>query len=76
MSLFILQNQAGEFLNKHLEWVPGCDARDVFHSPHKDVALNQLVELTARDTDLRARVVACEVDDKGLPRLSAARSAA
>ncbi len=69
MTCYLLQNDRGEFLDKSLEWVPGARADEVFQTPHRDVALNQLVELTTRDFNLRARVVSCELDDRGRPRL-------
>ncbi len=75
MTLYILQNQRGEFLDKQLNWVP-AEAGNLFHSPHRDVALNQLIELNARDIRLRARVVACEADDKGRPQAASVAASA
>jgi len=69
MALYILQNNQEEWLNKAMEWVYGCRAEELFATPHKDIALNQLIELNTRDIDLRARIVACDSDDKGRPRL-------
>lgn len=69
MTCFLLQNNRGEFLDKSLEWASGAKADEVFQTSHRDVALNQLVELTTRDFSLRARVINCELDDRGRPRL-------
>ncbi|MGS2723417.1 hypothetical protein ACVBEJ_06695 [Porticoccus sp. GXU_MW_L64] len=71
MTVFILQNQHGQYLNKEGEWIAGSDATALFRSPHHDVALNQLVEANAKDYSLRAAVVACELDSRGRPLLSA-----
>lgn len=70
MSLFIIQNSRGEFLEKNMEWSAGIDANALFKTPHKDVALNQLVELNSKDFTLRAQVIPCETDEKGRPRLA------
>lgn len=69
--LYLIQNARGDFLDKQLNWVGADDAGALFHSPHKDVALNQLLELNARDIHLRARVLSCAADDRGRPRLDA-----
>lgn len=69
MSLFIIKNDRGQFLDKNLDWSDGADANTLFRTPHKDVALNQLVELTTKDFTLRAEVTSCELDSKGRPRI-------
>lgn len=76
MTLYILENHRGEFLDKQLNWVSAGEAGNLFHTPHRDVALNQLIELNARDIHLRAKVVACEADDRGRPLPASAASAA
>lgn len=70
MTLYIIQSQSGAYLDKQLAWVSAADASSLFHTPHKDVALNQLIELNTRDINLRATVVPCEVDDRGRPQLA------
>jgi len=70
MTAFILQNQHEQYLNKSLEWVNGCDAKQLFKSPHRDVALNQLMELNAKNVQLRATVITCELNTAGNPVLS------
>jgi len=67
MQLYIIQSQNGQVLDKHLNWVDGHDTSQLFYTAHKDVALNQLIELNARDIHLRAKVVACDRSDKGSP---------
>ena len=70
MTAFILQNQHEQYLNKSLEWVNGGDAKQLFKSPHRDVVLNQLMELNAKDIQLRATVITCELNMAGSPVLS------
>ncbi len=65
MTAFILQNQHEQYLDKSLEWVNGCNVNRLFQSPHKDVALNQLMELNAKDIQLRATVITCELNTTG-----------
>ena len=74
MSLYLIQNQASAYLDKQLNWSLIPDPNQLFRTPHKDVALNQLVELNARDISMRAVVVSCEVNEKGLPIIEAQRA--
>ena len=54
MTIFILQNQHQQYLEKSLEWNNEADPNQLFKTPHKDVALNQLMELNSKDILLRA----------------------
>jgi len=69
MTIFILQNQHQQYLEKSLEWNNETDANQLFKTPHKDVALNQLMELNSKDIQLRATVVSCELNSAGNPVL-------
>ena len=69
MTVFILQNQHQQYLEKSLEWNNGADANQLFKTAHKDVALNQLMELNAKDVQLRISVISCEVNSAGNPVL-------
>jgi hypothetical protein len=65
--IFILQNQQNLFWGKAKEWVDGYDANAVFKTPHKDEAINQMVELSAKDFMQRIKMIAAEADEKGVP---------
>ena len=65
MIIYILQMLDGRFLSKDLEWISGLDNNDLYTAEHKDTALNKLVELNAKDINLRATVVRCEIDAQG-----------
>ena len=67
MKIYILERHDKSFLSKDLEW--SCDqaAKDIFYTPFRDVALNQLVELNAKTIDLRAVVIECDADSSGNP---------
>lgn len=74
MSLYLIQNQAGAYLDKQLQWPLIADPNQLFRTPHRDVALNQLVEINAKDISIRAAVVSCEVNEKGLPIVGSTRT--
>lgn len=61
MMVFMLRNQHGQCLDKSLNWVDHCPPGQRFRTPHHDVALNQLVELNARDISLRGEVERLEL---------------
>jgi len=69
MSVFIIQNQHQQLLNKDKEWVTSGQAQGLFFSAHQDIALNQLIEINAKDYTLRCELVACDLNSKGLPVL-------
>jgi hypothetical protein len=76
MTVFILQNQHDQFLDKSLQWVNHCGAKQLFKNSHRDIALNQLMELNAKDIQLRAKLVTCPLDAKGNPVLPIQQPAA
>jgi hypothetical protein len=65
--LFILQNQHKLFLGKQNNWLDGRDLNALFKSPHKDEAINQMVEASSKDYTQRIKLVVCAVNEKGLP---------
>jgi len=68
-SVYVIQHRDGRFLTKQHDWV-GCDEpQAVFRTPHRDLALNELFELTARHPELRARVAEVQTNVRGLPEL-------
>lgn len=78
MKIYIIKNHDKRILGKDLEWLDGTDAALVFHTKHRDIALNQLIELNAKDINLRAQIIECQADKKGRPIMlleSAAASA-
>lgn len=71
MSVFILQRNDDRILTRGLEWSWEVTPQTAFVTPHRDVALNQLLELTLKDTHLRAQIVSCTLNERGLPALPA-----
>lgn len=70
--LFILQNQAKLFLGKQNNWVDGRDLNALYKTPHKDEAINQMVEVSSKDYTQRIKIVPCAPNDKGLPLIDPA----
>jgi hypothetical protein len=60
MIKFVLQDADGRYLGKDLDWMDDLNASAVFCCEHQDQALNKLVELNAKDINLRAQVIACD----------------
>ncbi len=67
MSVFIIKNQAQQFLNKDQTWQDGKDRNSLYRSKFNDEALNQLIELNAKDISIRGEVIEVELDDKLQP---------
>jgi len=67
MKIYIIKNHDESILGKDLEWLDGRDTNQIFKTEHRDIALNQLIELNAKDINLRAQIVECEADKKGRP---------
>lgn len=64
---FVIRNQEGQYLTKKDEWASGKEAAGLYHKPHHDEALNQLIELNAKDIYLRGTVTELQVCEKRRP---------
>lgn len=67
MGVFVIRNADGYYLNRESLWSSAEPGSELFYSPHRDVALNQLLEVNAHDVLLRASVVECPADARGRP---------
>lgn len=67
--LFVIRNQHQHYLGRHHEWVDGSNPAAVLRTPHRDVAANELFEANLKDIALRGEILACELDERGLPRI-------
>lgn len=70
--VFVIRNQHGLYLTRQNEWVYGHDPAPLFKTPFRDVALNTLIEVNAKDIELRGVIAEVEVNDRGLPRVTPA----
>src|SRR5690554_369949 len=65
--IYLLQNQDKLFLGKQKDWLDGRDRNSLFKTVHKDEAVNQCVEVSAKDYLQRITLLSCPVDERGLP---------
>ena len=70
-TLFVLRNQDSLFINRQGEWVSGREANTLFRAKHKDEALNEVFEISARDFGQRITVEEVEATEKGQPIIPA-----
>lgn len=66
-SVFVIRNHENRYLTKKHKWRSGKERQTLFRSAEKDVALNELIEVNAKDIMARLQLVLCEADDHGLP---------
>ncbi len=64
---FVIRNQDGQYLTKKGEWVSGKEATGLYHQAHSDQALNQLIEVNAKDIYLRGNIIELELCEKRRP---------
>jgi hypothetical protein len=67
--VFVIRNQHGQYWARAGEWVDGREPQRILKLRHHDEAINQLVELSARDIDLRGDIRTCELNSRGEPRV-------
>lgn len=70
--VFLLQNQQRLLLNKHGDWVDGREAAGLFRTPYRDEALNRMIEVNSKDYTLRIKLLECDLNERGNPRLNEA----
>jgi hypothetical protein len=68
-TIYVIRNQNQHYLGRNGEWVDGSHLPALFRTPHRDVALNELVEVNLRDLSLRGELLACEANDEGYPQV-------
>ena len=66
---FVVTNQDGHYYSKQKLWTDGRDPARVYCTAHRDEALNTLLEINAKDIELRGQVVAVELNARNLPIL-------
>lgn len=63
--VYIITNQYDQFLDKRSQWVDQADTSVLYRTPHKDEAINIMVEHSVKNPDARAKIVTCELNQKG-----------
>ena len=66
-TIHVIRNQYNHYLDRHGEWVDGSHVPALFRTEHRDVAMNELVEVNLRDFNLRGEILECEADKSGYP---------
>ncbi|KGE05360.1 hypothetical protein [Pseudohaliea rubra] len=74
--VYVIRNQQGAYWSKGKEWVDGRDARQVARYRHHDEAVNTLVELSSKNVELRGRIEAAALSERGEPTLKPAPASA
>jgi hypothetical protein len=67
--VYVIRNQDGLYASKQGEWVDGSDKAAVFFVKYRDQAVNTLVELNAKDFELRGDIIAVALNDKKRPEV-------
>jgi hypothetical protein len=68
-AVFVIRNQLGQYWTRSSEWVDGREPQRLLKLRHHDEAVNQLVELSSKDIDLRGEVLSCALNDRGEPEV-------
>lgn len=66
-SVFVIRNHENRYLTKKHKWRSGNDKNILYRASEKDIALNELIEVNAKDIMARLQLVICELDDHGQP---------
>ena len=67
--VYVVRNQLGQFWGKKKRWVDGHKPARVMIVKHQDEGLNLVVELSAKDVELRGEVVPVEVNERGVAQV-------
>lgn len=67
---YVIRNQAGQYWARRHGWVSGRDTSIVTWERHYDQALNELLEINAKDITLRGRVEGVPLSDKRRPMIT------
>jgi hypothetical protein len=67
--VFVICNHDGLFLGKQGQWLDESEPALVYRTPHRDIALNHLIEVNARDIEQRLVMMQCPLNEKDVPLL-------
>ena len=66
-SVFVIRNHENRYLTKKQKWRSGNDKNILFRTSEKDIALNELIEVNAKDIMARLQLIVCDLDDRDQP---------
>lgn len=67
--VFVVQSAEGHYFSKHGQWLSGKEASQIYFGKYKDEALNQLIDITIKNVDVRAKVVETQLNARNYPIL-------
>ena len=65
--VFVIRNQDDRYLTKKQQWVSGQDNSIVYRNVERDVVLNELIEVNAKDILARLELVEVELNSHKHP---------
>jgi len=68
--VYLLKNQHDHYLNRSGEWVTAENHKTLFHTKHKDEAVNVKAEFSVKNAELRIYIFERSLDDTDNARLS------
>lgn len=68
-TVYVVQSIEGHYFSKHGEWLSGKEPNQIYVGKYKDDALNQLIDITIKSVDVRAKVVETQLNERKLPIL-------
>ncbi|MEO0436332.1 MAG: hypothetical protein AAF098_05445 [Pseudomonadota bacterium] len=69
-TIFVICNHLNQFWTRSEQWVDGREPKRVLKLKHQDEALNLLVEISAKDIELRGKVEKLPLNEQGEPVLT------
>jgi len=66
-SVFVIRNHENRYLTKKHKWRSGNDKNILYRTSEKDIALNELIEVNAKDIMARLQLIVCELDERDQP---------
>ncbi|NRB40980.1 MAG: hypothetical protein HRU20_21340 [Pseudomonadales bacterium] len=74
-NVFVIRNQIDQYLNKQSQWISGKEAQLLYRSDFHDEALNTLIEVNAKEINLRGKIIEVELGDKKKPIIEVSQNA-
>lgn len=69
-TVYLLQNQYSHFLDRSGDWVTSENNQSLYRTTYKDEAINQKVEFSVKNPQLRITITEASVNEKGKLQLA------
>jgi len=67
VKVFVIRNQDNRYLTKKHQWRSGNNSNELYRAKERDVGLNELIEVNAKDIMARLELVECELSSQRQP---------